>query len=213
MKKAIFLLMFFVVMGFLAGCIQPKKISLTPEFIGPTEEAYIALNDDDLYDKLAIGDPETLRGLTAYSSIPQSRLEPGEGSHGIPGIDGFKEPSAMNLSNVFELIHFDTNDYVVRGQDNRDVIRKIAQYLKQHPELCVFIEGHCDERGTASYNMSLGAKRANSVRALLVKDGGNLENLFTLSYGKEKPLTSSHGEQSWKQNRRSQFKLFNRSAR
>jgi outer membrane protein OmpA-like peptidoglycan-associated protein len=213
MRKAFVFLIFVIVMGFSAGCVKPKKVTLTPEFIGPTEEAYIALSEDDLYDKLAIGDPEALRGITAYSSIPQSRLEPGEGTHGIPGIDGFKDPKAMNLAGVFEMVHFDTNDYVVRGQSNRDIIRKIAQYLKQHPSLCVFVEGHCDERGTAAYNMSLGAKRSNSVRALLVKEGASLESLFTISYGKENPLSLSKGEESWKQNRRTQYKLFDRDVR
>ena len=211
MKKLSFFLLFFVTICFFVGCMKPTKISTRPDFIGPTEEAYIALNDDDLYEKLSIGDPETLRGITAYSAIPQSRVEPGEGN--VPSIDGFKDPQAMNLSHVFQMVHFDTNDYVVRGQENRDILRIVSQYLKDHPEMNVFIEGHCDERGTAAYNMSLGAKRANSIRALLVKEGCNLENLFTLSYGKEKPLSEGHNAEAWTKNRRTQFKIFDKNER
>lgn len=211
MKKLSLLIAFCVAVCCFVGCSKPKAAAPTTEFIGPIEEEYISLNDDDLYQKLAVGDPEALRKLTAYSSVPQSRLQPGEG--GIPGIESFKDPSALNLSNIFEMVHFDTNDYVVRGENNRAIIKQIAQYLEQHPELCIFIAGNCDERGTAAYNLSLGAKRSNSVRTLLVKDGANLEKMFTISYGKEKPLVLGHNPEAWAKNRRVQFKIYNTNMR
>ncbi len=180
------------------------------QFTGPVEEEYIPLNNEDLYQKLVMGDTQTLQELNAYSAIPQSKEQPGELGSAIPGIDGFKRPSAIGLQETFNIIHFDTNDYVVRGKESREQIRKIAAYLKDNPNIFVFIEGNCDERGTAAYNQSLGSKRSNSVRALLVKEGVNLNRLFTISYGKERPIAMGHDSASLRMNRRAEFKIFSK---
>jgi len=185
-----------------------RASKLSSEAGSPVAEDYVPLKDDDLYNKLASGDADTLNKLNAYSSIPQSKLQPGEPGSNLPGIDGFKDPQELHLDHIFSTIHFETNDYVLKGDANRDIVKKVAEYLKQHPNLYVFLEGHCDERGTASYNLSLGSKRSNSVRTLLVKEGVNLEHLFSISYGKERPLALGHDETAWSQNRRVQFKLY-----
>jgi peptidoglycan-associated lipoprotein len=80
--------------------------------------------------------------------------------------------------------------------------------MKQHPQTYIFVEGHCDERGPAAYNLSLGSRRSNSVRNELVKQGVDLNHVFTISYGKERPVAVGNGEEFWLQNRRAQFNTF-----
>jgi peptidoglycan-associated lipoprotein len=70
------------------------------------------------------------------------------------------------------------------------------------------IEGHTDERASASYNMALGMRRANFVRSFLVKQGADLNRIFTVSQGKERPLAQGHSPDDWKLNRRSEFKIY-----
>ncbi len=79
---------------------------------------------------------------------------------------------------------------------------KIAAYLKQNPSLGLVIEGHCDNRGTDEYNRALGERRANAIRAYLVKQGVPDNSLKTVSFGKDKPAVDGSGENIWKQNRR-----------
>ena len=64
------------------------------------------------------------------------------------------------------------------------------------------IEGHCDERGTAEYNMALGQKRANAVKQYLVKNGVKADRIKVVSFGKERPAVEGSNEDAWSQNRR-----------
>ena len=69
----------------------------------------------------------------------------------------------------------------------------------------VLIEGHCDERGTASHNMALGERRAAAVQEYLVSLGVDASRMQTISYGKERPFAMGHDEAAWAQNRRGHF--------
>jgi peptidoglycan-associated lipoprotein len=77
--------------------------------------------------------------------------------------------------------------------------------LKRYPSWTVTIEGHCDERGTAEYNLALGERRAVSARAYLVSIGLSADRLRTVSYGKEFPFDPGHDEASFAKNRRAHF--------
>jgi peptidoglycan-associated lipoprotein len=79
--------------------------------------------------------------------------------------------------------------------------------MKAFPDATLRIEGHCDERGTIEYNMTLGEKRAFAAKSYLVSLGVSEYRLNTLSFGKERPLFNSHDEKSWSANRRCEFKL------
>lgn len=144
----------------------------------------------------------------AYSdNLAPSKESPGEPGSPIPGIDGFYTPSG-ELAALFASIHFETDNYSVKGEDNVKALNAIADYLQQHPKLYVFVEGHADERGPAAYNLSLGSKRANNIRSLLAERGIDPDRLFTISYGKERPVAFGHDESCWWQNRRGQFRIF-----
>lgn len=80
-----------------------------------------------------------------------------------------------------------------------------AEWIKTHAGVNVQIEGHCDQRGTIEYNVALGERRANSVRAYLVSLGVKADRLSTISYGKEKPLDASDSETAMAKNRRANF--------
>lgn len=69
------------------------------------------------------------------------------------------------------------------------------------------IEGHCDERGTTEYNISLGQKRAEIIQQYLLSKGIVLDRIQTISYGEERPVAAGTGEDSWSKNRRAVIKI------
>jgi peptidoglycan-associated lipoprotein len=145
----------------------------------------------------------------ALQDFPISRESPGDPGSPIPGIDKFTHPTG-ELAALFNNIHFDTDSYTIQGSENIATLRKIADFLAAHPHLYIFVEGHADERGAAAYNLALGARRSNAVRNFLIQHSVDPDRLFTISYGLERPLAQGHDESSWKQNRRAQFKLYDR---
>ena len=105
-----------------------------------------------------------------------------------------------------EDIHFDFDQYLLTDSAKQSLNRK-AQWLKQFPAAKAVIEGHCDERGSAEYNLALGQKRADAAMQYLVSLGINANRLSTISYGKEKPLDPRPNEEAWAKNRRAHFVL------
>jgi peptidoglycan-associated lipoprotein len=87
----------------------------------------------------------------------------------------------------------------------RAVVTANAEVLRTYPTWAVTIEGHCDERGTAEYNLALGERRAVAVKAYLVSLGIAPDRMQTVSYGKEFPFDSGHDEPAWAANRRVHF--------
>jgi peptidoglycan-associated lipoprotein len=79
---------------------------------------------------------------------------------------------------------------------------ELRDILKDYPNYKLTIEGHCDERGSAEYNMALGEKRAESAKNYLVQVGIPANQLALVSYGKEKPVCDEHDEGCWQKNRR-----------
>jgi peptidoglycan-associated lipoprotein len=105
-----------------------------------------------------------------------------------------------------EDIHFDFDQYLLTDSAKQNLNRK-AQWLKQFPAAKAVIEGNCDERGSAEYNLALGQKRADAAMEYLVSLGIKADRLTTISYGKEKPLDPRSNEEAWAKNRRDHFVL------
>jgi len=99
----------------------------------------------------------------------------------------------------FELDSSDVNSVGQRALDEN------AALLRKYPSWTVTIEGHCDERGTAEYNLALGERRAITARAYLVSLGIPADRLRTVSYGKEFPFDPGHDESAFAKNRRAHF--------
>ena len=85
------------------------------------------------------------------------------------------------------------------------VLDENATLLKRYPAWAITIEGHCDERGTAEYNLALGERRAVAARAYLVAQGISADRLRIVSYGKEFPFDPGHDESAFSKNRRAHF--------
>ncbi len=103
-----------------------------------------------------------------------------------------------------EEIHFDFDKYVLTPQAMM-VLDDKAAYLREHPEVRVLVEGHCDDRGSNEYNLALGDRRANSAKNYLVKSGVAESQVTTISYGEEQPLCMQQNESCWYRNRRGHF--------
>ena len=103
-------------------------------------------------------------------------------------------------------IYFDYDKSDIRD-DQRSTLQADGEFLRSHANITVVIEGHCDERGSAEYNLGLGDRRANSTKELLVSMGIGAERMRTISYGKEQPVCTESNEECWQKNRRAQFVL------
>ena len=96
---------------------------------------------------------------------------------------------------------FDFDQSVLRD-DARAALDQDARLLRDHPNVSIVIEGHCDERGTEEYNQALGERRAGAAKDYLTQAGIEAGRIETISYGKTRPFADGHDESAWAQNRR-----------
>ena len=136
------------------------------------------------------------------------RAEPGpEPSVTRPAVAEDTLPSSVDEINKHGYLKdafFDFDLSEIRASE-RDALAGDATWLRAHAGIRVRVEGHCDERGTAAYNMALGERRAAAVQEYLVSLGVDASRLQTISYGKERPFALGHDETAWAQNRRGHF--------
>jgi len=93
-------------------------------------------------------------------------------------------------------------------EDAQETLKNNAAWMNTHPRARVEIEGHCDDVGSAEYNLALGAKRAQVAKEFLVNEGVAAERLVTISYGKEAPACFEPTEECRVKNRRARFVIF-----
>lgn len=105
------------------------------------------------------------------------------------------------LSNVNDEKVFFAFDSAEITSEMKEDLQAQSLYMKKHPDVNVTMEGHCDERGTAEYNLALGALRAGNAAHILIKDGIEPSRVKTISYGKERPQYFGTGEKVWAKNR------------
>jgi len=103
-------------------------------------------------------------------------------------------------------VYFDYDKSEIRG-DQQASVQADSQFLGQHTNMNITIEGHCDERGSTDYNLALGDQRASAVKNALTAAGVSGSRIKTISYGKEKPFCSESNEACWQQNRRGHLVL------
>ncbi len=114
------------------------------------------------------------------------------------------------VNEVLKPVYFEFNSYQL-SQGSIERLVQVASFLTEYPQLRVLAEGHCDERGSAEYNMGLGENRAKAVREYLVNYGIDTYRCETTSYGKERPVrTDCADEGCHGQNRRVEFKVLGR---
>ncbi|HSS43706.1 MAG TPA: OmpA family protein, partial [Thermoanaerobaculia bacterium] len=102
----------------------------------------------------------------------------------------------LNRKGYLQDAFFDFDKADLRS-DARTALATDAEWLKKYSSIQVLIEGHCDERGTAKYNLSLGDRRANAAKEYLASLGVDVSRIKTLSYGKERPFCTASTEECW----------------
>ena len=123
---------------------------------------------------------------------------PAEDTIGSKSLDDLNRDSPLRPL-FFEL---DSSEVSAAGQQ---VLQANLAVLKKYPTMQITIEGHCDERGTAEYNLALGERRALAAKNYLVSLGISADKVKTVSYGKEFPFDAGHDDAAWKNNRRAHF--------
>jgi peptidoglycan-associated lipoprotein len=106
-----------------------------------------------------------------------------------------------------EMVHFPYDSSEI-APDFTSILDQHASWINEHPSIMVQVEGHCDERGTEEYNVSLGQRRADTVREYLIGKGVDANRLSTISYGKLRPLTFDQTDESHALNRRAMFLVY-----
>ena len=96
----------------------------------------------------------------------------------------------------------------VRPED-QEIVSRHAMQLTSNPAWSVRLEGHADERGSREYNIGLGERRAQAVRQMLLIQGVGADQISTVSFGEERPLSFGSTESDYAQNRRVEFKYTN----
>jgi peptidoglycan-associated lipoprotein len=144
----------------------------------------------------------------APAAPPPRPAERVEESVPVPAISedaiGNRSLEDLNRNSPFKPAFFalDSSELDAVG---RAVVSANADIMKKYPSWVVTVEGHCDERGTAEYNLALGERRAVAVKAYLVSLGVSPDRLRSVSYGKEFPFDAGHTETAWSSNRRAHF--------
>ncbi len=110
----------------------------------------------------------------------------------------------MNAEKPLQDVFFDF-DKSELSSEGRQALSTDAQYLQRWTGVLITVEGHCDERGTAEYNLALGQRRAAAVKDYLISLGVDASRVTVVSKGKEDPFCTEHDESCWSQNRRGHF--------
>ena len=194
-----------------------------PDYIGgattlpPTGPAPVATNIP-LPPPLPGSSPVTLPLVTAPAPATRGRAPATQGLQRLvesrPGQDaplpnnsGLLHGMVADERAFSHLIVYFAYDSTAVATREATKISQVAQTLRVSATTRVVVDGHCDERGTEEYNRALGERRALSIRAQLIREGVSADRIYTRSFGKDRPLVTGHGEESWWQNRRGQFVL------
>lgn len=137
-----------------------------------------------------------------------------------PSAPASRYPDAATRARINQLLakiedaYFNYNEATLRPDATKALnadSTELRDILKDFPNYKLTVEGHCDERGSAEYNMALGDRRALAAKEYLVQIGIPSPQLSVVSYGKEKPVCEEHDEACWQKNRRIHIVAMNNS--
>lgn len=160
---------------------------------------------------VASGDVRGGRGATGRSTPSEVPLPVDSGPDVVP-LDAdaassedfsISDPATLEGGPLADVLF--AYDQAALSDEARAMLEKHALWLQNHRSAKVTVEGHCDERGTAEYNLALGDQRARAARDYLVSLGVAADRLKTVSYGKERPLDPLNSEAAFSRNRRAHF--------
>lgn len=153
--------------------------------------------------KWTVENPGASAGAAAKPTAPRvaAPVKPAPGTESsLEALRKGESPEPGPLKEIY--FNFDS---AALSEPARATLKANADWLKTNPAARVQIEGHCDERGTAEYNLALGARRAQSAVDYLVTLGIAANRLSTISYGEEIPVCREQNEACWSKNRRARF--------
>ena len=137
------------------------------------------------------------RTVTVEVTAPPAPPPPAPAAPKVSGAD------LLSREAVDALFGYDKSDI---RDDARTALIKDADLLKRifaaDPSFSVMLEGNCDERGSAEYNLGLGDRRSTSAKDFLVQQGVPADKLRTISYGKDRPVCTEANEDCYQRNRR-----------
>ena len=145
-------------------------------------------------------DPNTTTAPTTIADIVPSLPAPTPADSSLAGHDLNELNRSIPLAPIF--FDYDSAEMTTEAQSN---LANNADVMRNNLTWIVTIEGHCDERGTAEYNLALSERRALAARNYLVALGIPVNRLRTVSYGEEFPFDPGNDEAAWAQNRRAHF--------
>jgi peptidoglycan-associated lipoprotein len=150
--------------------------------------------------KKTVKSDAAMAGKTGAEAAKQKAIE----EEGLKEGEVESAVMAAKMAFVNEDVYFEFDRYDLLPAA-QEVLRKKAEWLQRNPGVPVYIEGHCDDRGTNEYNLALGDRRAESAKSFLVDLGLSSSRLTTISYGEERPIDSDQNEEAWAKNRRAHF--------
>ena len=115
-----------------------------------------------------------------------------------------RELRAAKIKFMYEDVYFKKGSYALTPEAKEILLRK-AEWLRDHPDIKVIIEGHTNERGSKEYSFAFGDRRAGEVKSFLLKQGIATDRLIVISYGKEKPIDPAKTKEARAKNRRVHF--------
>jgi len=217
-----------------AEIFATPKSTIASSEISPFSEALAPVQDDEplASSRASVSEPSRQRPLAeippisfepempalprgSYDEEPQAVIpstpepptaqEPAQVAKVMPQEPEEVEITTETLEAALSDIYFDYDRFSIR-EDAEALLKTNAQLLTaKYAEKKIVIEGHCDERGTQSYNMVLGEARANAVKTFLEDLGISRDKLEVVSYGKDKPFCREQTEECWQENRRGHF--------
>jgi len=170
---------------FFTGCAEKKSV-VTNDTIKTTAPAQTAPQTTET------SKPNDAANLNTINQNDTAREQPAKVEKTATAVDSIRD------------INFDFDSSIIRP-DAREILKVNADFLLKNRISSIVIEGHCDERGTAEYNMALGQKRAQETKTYLINLGIKESIIRTISYGEERPLDPGNNEEAWAKNRRAHF--------
>jgi peptidoglycan-associated lipoprotein len=201
MKRYSLRLLFLLVMllGLLGtGC--PKKTTVEPSAPPPPAPVQPSGSADDSAGDAGSDSGDAGLGSGGFAENDLEAIGDGDDDYASMSVD------ELNARGVLETVYFDFDSSEL-GDETLRVLEANAAWLRANPRFGVVVEGHCDERGTTEYNLSLSRRRAASVRDHLVRLGIDAGRLELLPYGEERPAVDGRSESAWAKNRRAEFRL------
>ncbi len=186
------LLMVFVFsLALFSGCAEKKAVvkdeAIQEQKVAPTQTAPVAVTDDE----------------AARRAKEQADREAALKEQAAKDAAARRNLAALNDLNL-QNIYFDYNKSSIRPEA-REILKANTEIFTKNSAATIVVEGYCDERGTAEYNMALGERRAQEAKKYLANLGVKSSQMKTVSFGEERPLDPGNNEEAWAKNRRAHF--------